>query len=275
MSSRAVRNSSLAGLGALIVIAAIAWVRLAGQPVSPPDGILARLDCSPENFPACGWEPWGNLPGRPVDFRARLLPRGGPQSQDAVEFTQLAGPHRQYYLGWGTKTRGAEPEGVTRYIRTRIWVPGPAGKKRGYHGAWSAKFLILGDGGDALGRVICNLRDDGMTADTMSIECGRNIDGEDHSTGLQPLTLGAWHSIQIEARSGPTATIAIWIDTNDYARPTSRTRGRFSLLSEQWKFLGVGFFATAGGEGPPRDLEVLRIADDVELAASFDPTWHR
>lgn len=259
---------AIVGIG--LAVASSAWSSFS-QP--PPDGVLARLDCTPENFPACGWGPWGNRPGRPADFAAKLLPGEGPQKQDAVEFIQLAGPQRQYYLGWGTKTTGAEPDGVTRYIRTRILIPGPRGKRSGYHGQWSAKFLILGDGGDALGRVICNLRDDGRSPDTMSIECGRNIDGEDHSTGLQPLTLGEWHSIQVEARSGADASIAIWIDNNDYKRPTSRTTGRYSLVTEAWKFLGVGFFATSPGND--RDQPALRIADDVELATTFDAGWHR
>jgi hypothetical protein len=110
----------------------------------------------------------------------------------------------------------------------------------------------------------------------MSIECGRNIDGGDHSTGLQPLTLGTWHSIQVEARSGPNASIALWVDNNDYKRPTSRTTGRFTLVATQWKFVGVGFYAGSNGtQRGGENLVVLRIADDVELGSAFDPTWHR
>lgn len=238
----------------------------------PPRGdLLWKLDCSPDNFPACGWGDWGTGRG---DFTA-LLQRGqGPQGSDAVQFTQFAGPPRQYYMGWGTPSTGPLPAGAIRFIRVRLWVPGPAGRLNGYHGGWESKFLILGDGGDAGSRVICGLRDNGQTTDTLSIECMRNIDGGDHSTGLQPLTLGTWHSIQVEARSGPEASIAIWIDNNNYARPTARSAGAFSLGTTNWQFLGVGFYAGVS-RAQNADLVTIRIADDVELGTGFDPNWHR
>lgn len=238
----------------------------------PPRGnVVAKLDCSPATFPACGWGDWGTGRG---DFSAALQEGQGPQRQDAVEFTQMAGPPRQYYMGWGTPGQGPEPDGTIRFMRVRLWIPGPAGRLNGYHGAWESKFLILGDGGDAGGRVICGLRDDGRTTDTMSIECMRNIDGGDHSTGLQPLTLGTWHNIQVEARSGANASIAIWIDNNDYNRPTSRTRGTFSLTTGNWQFLGVGFYAGVS-RAQSQNLVTIRIADDAELGTGFDPGWHR
>jgi hypothetical protein len=240
---------------------------------SPQPGrgaILSKLDCTPGNFPSCGWSEAGNGQG---NYTSRLLDGQGPKGTDAVEFTQMAGPSRQYYMGWATPTSGEEPAGVTRYMRVRVWVPGPAGQINGYHGGWDAKFMILGDGGNAAGRVICNMRDNGRSSDTMSIECQRNIDGGDHSTGLLPLTLGTWHDVQVEARSGPAASIAVWVDNNDYARPTARTTGRFQLETTNWKFLGVGFYAGVP-RSQSRDLVVLRIADDIEFGTGFDPTWH-
>jgi hypothetical protein len=233
--------------------------------------VLFKLDCDPGNFPACGWGDWGTGQGN----HTAALQRGqGPNGTDAVQFTQLAGPARQYYMGWGTPANGDEPAGAMRFMRVRIWIPGPAGQLNGYHGGWEAKFLILGDGSNALGRVICNLRDNGRTPDTMSIECQRNIDGGDHSTGLLPLTLGTWHDIQVEARSGPQASIAVWIDNNDYARPTGRTTGTFSLDTTNWRFMGVGFYVNTP-RAQSQDLVALRIADDVEFGTGFDPTWHR
>jgi hypothetical protein len=240
-------------------------------PQPPRGAVLARLDCRPENFPACGWGDRGTGEG---SFTATLQVGQGPRGADAVQFTQLAGPTRQYYMGWGTPETGDEPPGTMRFIRVRVWIPGPSGQLSGYHGAWDAKFLILGDGGNGMARVICNLRDNGQTPDTMSVECQRNIDGGTHSTGLLPLTLGTWHDIQVEARSGPAASIAVWIDNNDYARPNGRTTGQFSLDTTNWRFLGVGYYA-----GTPRaqnqDVVAIRIADDVEFGTGFDPTWHR
>lgn len=232
--------------------------------------VLAKLDCSAADFPNCGWGAWGASDG---NYTAVLQPSQGPQGQDAVVFTQRAGPVRQYYMGWGTGN-GDEPAGTIRFIRVRIWIPGSAGSLGGYHGGWESKFIILGDGSNALGRVICNLRDNGRSIDTMSIECQRNIDGGDHSTGLLPLTLGTWHSIQIEARSGSPASIAVWIDNNDYNRPSGRTTGNFSLDTTNWRFVGVGFYVNVPRPST-QDLVALRIADDVELGSGFDPAWHR
>lgn len=240
-------------------------------PTPPRGSVLAKLDCAPGNFPHCGWGAWGTDGG---NYTALLQPNQGPHGQDAVQFTQEPGPLRQYYMGWGTPGQGDEPAGTLRFIRVRIWIPGNAGSLNGYHGAWESKFIILGDGSNALGRVICNLRDNGRTIDTMSIECQRNIDGGDHSTGLLPLTLGTWHSLQIEARSGSSASIAVWIDNNDYNRPTSRTTGNFSLDTTNWRFVGVGFYVNVPRPSS-QNVVALRIADDVELGTGFDPTWHR
>lgn len=246
----------------------------AGPPAFPQPSrgaTLFKLDCHPGNFPACGWGDWGTGQG---NYTSVLQTGQGPGGTDAVQFTQLAGPARQYYMGWGTPANGDEPAGTIRFVRVRIWIPGPAGQLNGYHGGWEAKFLILGDGSNAGGRMICNLRDNGRTEDTMSIECQRNIDGGDHSTGLLPLTLGAWHDIQVEARSGPTASIAVWIDNNDYARPNGRTTGNFSLDTTNWRFVGVGFYVNTPRSQSENQV-ALRIADDVELGTGFDPAWHR
>ena len=240
-------------------------------PQPPRGGILAKLDCSPADFPNCGWGAWGMAEG---NYSSVLQPGQGPHGQDAVQFVQDRGPVRQYYMGWGTPSQGDEPPGTNRYIRVRIWIPGNAGSLNGYHGGWESKFIILGDGGNSGGRVICNLRDNGSSIDTMSIECQRNIDGGDHSTGLLPLTLGTWHSLQIEARSGSAASIAVWIDNNDYSRPTRRTTGNFSLDTTNWRFVGVGFYVNVP-RSSSQDLVALRIADDIELGSGFDPTWHR
>jgi len=244
------------------------------QPTPPPalgGGILAKLDCSPADFPNCGWGAVGLGGG---DYTSLLQPGQGPHGADAVQFTQMRGPLRQYYMGWATPSQGPEPPGTIRYIRVRIWIPGNAGSLNGYHGGWESKFIILGDGSNELGRVICNLRDNGQTIDTMSIECQRNIDGGDHSTGLLPLTLGTWHDIQIEARSGSAASVAVWIDNNDYNRPTGRTTGRFALETTNWRFLGVGFYVNVPRPSS-QDLVALRVADDIELGSGFDPAWHR
>jgi hypothetical protein len=240
-------------------------------PQPPRGGLVAQLDCDAASFPNCGWEARGVEDG---NYSAVLMPGQGPQRQDAIEFTQRAGPLRQYYMGWGTPGGGDEPAGTMRFIRVRIWIPGNAGSLNGYHGGWESKFIILGDGSNALGRVICNLRDNGRSSDTMSIECQRNIDGGDHSTGLLPLTLGTWHSLQIEARSGSSASIAVWIDNNDYSRPTGRTTGNFSLDTTNWRFVGVGFYVNVPRPST-QNLVALRIADDIEFGTGFDPTWHR
>jgi hypothetical protein len=286
----AVRNTRI---GAAILLAAVAGAcagscgasdRNTLAPTPPPSGggpptfptppsgsVIAKLDCSPGNFPGCGWAERGTGEGNVI---VALQPGQGPRGQDVVQFTQTAGSQRQYYMGWGTPEGGDEPAGSIRFIRVRVFIPGPAGRLSGYQAAWDSKFLILGDGGRELSRVICILRDDGRSPDTMSIECQRNIDGGDHSTGLLSLTLGTWHDIQVEARSGSAASIAVWIDNNDYARPNARTTGNFSLETINWKFLGVGYYANTTRK-QDEDQVALRVADDVELGSGFDPAWHR
>ena len=78
---------------------------------------------------------------------------------------------------------------------------------------------------------------------------------------------------QVDEDPDELGSIAVWIDTNDYARPTARTPGNYSLDTTNWQFLGVGFYVNTP-RSQSQDLVALRIADDVELAAGFDPAWH-
>lgn len=232
---------------------------------------LARLGCTASNFPGCGWGPWGNA----ADFRRTLRAGQGPQGQDAVEYTLLPQPSHQFYMGWGTPTGGTPAAGAVRFVRFRIWIPGPTGQLRGYDNAYSAKFVILGDGGND--RMICNLRDNGMSSDTLAFECGKNINGgTDYTDKLRAqFTLGVWHSVQVMAQSGSSlrCNVRVWLDSNDFANPTSCNVGPTSFGVENWNFVGVGFYG-ASNRTITTDTPAFRIADDVEFDDQFDPNWH-
>lgn len=235
---------------------------------------LMRLDCTASNFPNCGWGAWGIGQGNATQT---LRPGQGPQGQDAVEFTILAGGPRQFYMGWSGGSGGAVEANAVRYYRFRIFAPGPTGQIRGYVQGLESKFIIHADGADNGSRVICGLRDNGMTPDTLAFECMRNVDGQQHGTVKQALTLGVWHSIQVEARSGSNGVIRVWIDNNNYSSPTATSQhsagSPFSLGTMNWNNFAIGFYqgVTTTLSSP---VVAFRLADDAEFDDQFDPTWH-
>lgn len=268
--------------GAVVVAGQTVMVSQEGAPAPPPPPppptveVLARMDCTAANFPACGWSAWDR--DRNTRWTSRLLANQAPGGRDAVEFTIRPTGPTQFYLGWGVTAPGAVEADAVRYYRFRIFAPGPTGQTRGYVQGFESKFIIHADGAPNGSRVICGLRDNGLTSDTIAFECMRNVDGPEHGTVKQALTLGVWHSIQVEARSGSRGVIRVWVDTNDYSRPTSSTErsgtSAFSLGTTNWNSFGLGFY-----QGVTRtiaqDTVIFRLADDAEFGRTFDPNWHR
>lgn len=235
---------------------------------------MLKLNCTSANFPNCGWGAWGVGQG---NYTSTYLAGQGPQGQDAVRFTISAGGPRQFYMGWSATAAGSVEANAVRYYRFRIFPPGPTGQTRGYVQGLESKFIIHADGADNGSRVICGLRDNGMTSDTIAFECMRNVDGQEHGTVKQAMTLGVWHNIQVEARSGSNGIIRVWIDNNNYSTPTATSQhaqgSTFSLGTMNWNVFGMGFYqgVTTTLSSP---VVAFMLADDAEFDNEFDPNWN-
>jgi hypothetical protein len=236
---------------------------------------LARLACTSQNYPSCGgWGPAGESQNGTTWFRRTLLPGAGPGGLDAVEFMQQPHGGGQYYLGWfspGSGIPGAS-QGAVRYFRVKIFTPNPSTATNQF---WGSKFIILGDAsGDTSSRVICELRDNGMTTNTLSIRCMQNIYGGERGTQLLSLPLGQWVSIQAEIRSSTSTSsgngqIKVWVNSNDYSHPTG-VSPQFQQNVTRWENINVGFHA--GSNATTSQHLLYRIAV-FEFDDQFDPNW--
>ncbi|MFN0061375.1 MAG: hypothetical protein ACKVPX_02485 [Myxococcaceae bacterium] len=257
---------SFRGLAAAWVIATAssAWAQ-----VTP----LAEMSCTSANFPDCNG--WGPVSVNPY-FSRRFVSGGGPQGQNAVELSQNpADHHAQYYLGWWGPVLPSPPQGTTRYLRMRFKTVGSV-NLQGVSDVWTDKFVILADGDNPTGRVICHLRDDGVTSNNLGIFCSRNIDGYPNATPGVSLPSDTWVSLQMEFKSSTTTSsgdgsLKIWKNSNAYASPTVQS-GQFQLDAINWGRISVGFYANAtlGSSG----RLVFQLAD-VEFDDEFDPIYHQ
>jgi hypothetical protein len=233
---------------------------------------LLQLNCTSSNWPACGWGPMNAN----AYFSRTMLPGAGPQGQTAMQLAQLpVSSQSQYYLGW-TSTISNPAQGVTRYMRFKFKVLGPIALY-GNGDVWSNKFIIIGDGDNPTGRVICNLRDNGINEQAMVIQCQRNIDGDPARTGMVALSPDAWHSIQIEMRSSTTtssgdARIKIWLDgaNANYSSPTTQT-GAFQLNAINWGNVNIGYYANASAA---MSSHIVYQLADVIWDDAFDANFH-
>jgi hypothetical protein len=141
---------------------------------------------------------------------------------------------------------------------------------------WTDKFIILGDGSDSSSRVICVLRDNGVTERSLALFCSRNIDGPPNATSnTELLTDGSWNNLQFEFRSSSSPSsgngqLKIWNNVNAYSSPT-RQSGLFQLNTTNWGNINVGFYANTT-MGPTGRL-VFQLAD-VEFDDEFNPNFH-
>jgi hypothetical protein len=132
--------------------------------------------------------------------------------------------------------------------------------------AYTNKFIILGQGAED--RMICDVGPYGSSR--WAIRCHKGIDGPPNGTDNVDLHVGQWDKLQIEVRGGVKAAIKLWLNNNNYEKPTAQSTGNFSLESTSWKTLGIGFYhngvITRGGA-------MGMTYGDVEWSTRFDPAW--
>jgi hypothetical protein len=235
---------------------------------------LARLECTAgSSYPSCsGWGPWG-----PNQYHTlRVVDGAGPSGQQALQFDQVpATTHAQYYMGFSRNVGSTPPAGTTRYLRLRIRPLTPI-NLAGVADVWTDKFIIVGDGDNAGSRVICHLRDNGSSSQTMALSCSRNIDGPPNATGLVQLNAGQWNHVQIEMRSSSSGStngrLAMWLNAanSNYGSPTSQS-GAMSLGTNNWQNVNIGFYANATISSSGRAS--YQIAD-FEVDDAFDAGWN-
>lgn len=256
------------------LVAMLAAVVGTAAPAAAQTTPLARLECTAgSNYPSCsGWGPWG-----PNQYHTlRVVEGAGPSGQQALQFDQVpATAHAQYYMGFSRNIGSTPPAGTTRYLRLRIRPLTPINLV-GVADVWTDKFIIVGDGDNAGSRVICHLRDNGVSEQTMALSCSRNIDGPPNATGLVQLNAGQWNHVQIEMRSSSSGAsngrLAMWLNAanSNYASPTSQSGG-MSLGTNNWQNVNIGFYANATISGSGRAS--YQIAD-FEVDDAFDPGWN-
>jgi hypothetical protein len=250
----------------------VALIAAGASPAAAQTTPITQLNCTSGNWPNCGWSSVGTTP-----YSSKtLVPTGGPQGQPAIQFDQLgSGTHAQYYLGWSTNV-GTPGQGSTRYLRLRFKGLSPV-RMAGNDGSWGNKFIIIGDGDNPTGRVMCILRDNGQNDTTMAIQCQRNIDGDPNRTQLMTLSPDVWHSLQLELKSSTTTSsgdghLRLWIDgaNSNYSAPTSQS-GAFQLNAINWGNLNVGYYA---GTTISTGSHVAYQVADIQYDDAFDAGYH-
>jgi hypothetical protein len=260
-----IRTTVIAVLGSVILLS------FSGQAVAQMTP-LGSLNCTSDNYPECGG--WGAVPTSAY-FTRRFLPGIGPQGQNVVEFSHTpVDHHAQYYNGWWGPQFPNPAQGAVRYLRIRMRPVG-AIRLEGVEDVWTDKFIIVADGDNPMGRVICHLRDNGRTTDNVGIGCSRNIDGYPSATnGGVPLPSDTWSSLQFEFKSSSTTSsgngsLKIWRDNDNYGAPSVQS-GAFQLNTTNWGRVSVGFYANATLRSGSRF--VYQIAD-IQWDDEFDSHW--
>lgn len=240
-----------------------------------------RSDCSLEN---CGFPQfWGQYEG--VLYDTTYVPGGCPDGTDAVRIEYHSGPFDpgivQHPIGFGMQGIGTEPvQGMELYVRWRARVinqfPGGTDNL-----GWGGKFIIISDPGPENARLIANVRDNGMTAESTAYDWSRNIDGPEHGTGLHEVPVGEWVAGQLWARTSSTADaedgqLKMWLDEDNASEDTP------TGVSPETVAIDVSYWAgnnTRFGGFVALDTPIWSPAPIIEMCAfelddEFDPNWN-
>ena len=245
---------------------------------------LFRSDCSQ---PDCGFPQfWGQYEGVLYDttYVDGLCPDGTPAARITYRPIEFDPGIIQHPLGFGLQGIATTPhQGMDLYIRWRARLANPFPGGPDVLG-WGGKFIMIADAGgqEEVSRLILNLRDNGMTAESTAYEWMRNIDGAEHGTGLHEVTVGAWVAGQLRAHTSATtasddALLEMWLDADNASEsaPTGRSPSGFSIDVSTWaggntRFGGFVDVAQNPIWAPPPVIEMCGF----ELDDEFDPAWN-
>ncbi len=244
-------------------------------PPPPTENVLFDGECTSGNQPGCNWpDP------QPTDARwtRTFLPTGGPTGGGAMELRQVycaeCGDYGgQFNWGWRGNVEASDPpQGSRRYYRFRMYVD-PATNHRGRD--WDGggvtgpqnKLLIIGQGCGSRCRVIFTTE---TTAGSSSIRNFRiQIDGGADLVDSGSYRAGQWLNIQIELHAANNGGYKVWINNQNFNRPTMQRTG-IVLNSSNWRYVWLGAFMN---DGLARDgVNVFRLAD-FQVSGSFNPNW--
>lgn len=246
--------------------------------------VFFNMDYSAGTVPTAGW-PNGAVPTAATHDRARVA-GAGPQGEDVYELSQrhtgsaAPGYGGEYYWGWNGSIEASDPpQGARRFYRWRMRFS-PATNFRGVYSQDGSptplgnKLLMVGDGcGRNSCRVIVGYRGEGTTnTATMNVV----IDGGTSPTPSVPIRVGEWLDIQVEADSSATTSsgdgaFKLWINNNDYARPTAQITG-IQLNPLNWRYVFLGSYQNHGLRSD--GVHAFRQTG-FQAATTFDSNWSR
>lgn len=244
--------------------------------------VFFSMDYSLGAAPGGGWP--GTVPTAATHNRSRVT-GGGPQGEDAYELIQLytgssaPGWGGEYYWGWNGNLESQDPpQGARRYYRWRMRFS-PTTNFRGVYSndgtptTLGNKILMIGDGcGRNRCRVIVSYR--GATNGTQAEFLRIALDGGEDPADTPPVNVGAWIDVQIEIDSSTTTSSGdgaykIWINNNDYSRPTAQRTG-IQLNPVRWRYVFLGAYNNNGLQSD--GVHAVRQTG-FQASTGFDPTW--
>ncbi len=245
--------------------------------------VFFNMDYSAPAAPTAGW-PNGAVPTTATHDRVRV-PGGGPNGEDAYDLTQRYAPNEQgyggeFYWGWNGDIEASDPpQGARRFYRMRMRFS-PSSNFRGIFRdgtptTQTNKVLMVGDGcGRNSCRVIVSYRggDNGRQVEFLRVA----LDGGEVPADTPPLSVGQWLDIQIELDSSTTTSSSdgafkIWINNNDYSRPTAQRTG-IQLNPVRWRYTFLGAY---NNNGLASDGVHSFRQTGFQAATTFDANWSR
>jgi len=245
--------------------------------------VFFQMDYSVGSVPSGGWP--GTVPTGPTHNRARVA-AGGPQGEDVYEMTQLfTGSSTRYWggeydWGWNGDLEASDPpQGSRRFYRWRMRFS-PQTNFRGVYSTDGSpttltnKILILGDGCGSRCRVILSYR--GAENGTQARYFRVALDGGEDPADTPAVNVGQWVDVQLEVDSSTSSSsndggYKIWINNNDYSRPTAQRMG-IVLNPTRWRYVFFGAYNNNGLQSG--GVHAYRHTG-FEASTAFNASWHR
>lgn len=173
-------------------------------------------------------------------------------------------------------------DGAEYFIRFRVRIHSTPVAVGGESGTTvNNKFLITNSGGV---RLMLHMRSaDGSACGTfdpiqyppqdwVSMRISRNIDGPDDGYCANvPVPTAQWTHLQYSVRYGAAGSVFVkaWVNNDDYSRPTA-----VDATGSEWPQVGMeGRWQVGAYVSDPSAEDVSWDLMDLEVAATFDPTW--